>query len=89
MAIWAQRHYFKWVNRFKQVLVAPETELFARYDAPEIAARRKAYQKSYNKAALPRILGTYLPWYNPEKGAMPSQYDESRAHYSHVAIALS
>lgn len=88
-AIWAQRHYFKWVNSFKAVLKAPEVDLFERYNAPDIVARRKAYQKAYGKAALPKILGTYMPWYNPAKGDMPPQYEDAREHYSHVAIELS
>lgn len=87
--LWSQKHYFGWVKRFQAVLEAPEQELIARYQTPEIVAERKAYNRHYMRRGLPRVLSTYMPWYNPAKADLPQQYEDARVHYSHVATALS
>jgi predicted metal-dependent hydrolase len=87
--LWAQKHYVGWVNRFKKVMVDAEGELIARYQTPEIVAARKAFNKHYWGRALPRILGTYMPWYNPAKVDLPPEYEAARLHYSDVATALA
>ena len=87
--LWAQKHYVGWVNRFKTVMVDAEGELIARYQTPEIVAARKAFNKHYWGRALPRILGTYMPWYNPAKVDLPPEYEAARLHYSDVATALA
>lgn len=87
--LWAQKHYVGWVNRFKKVMVDAEGELIARYQTPEIVAARKAYNKHYWGRALPRILGTYMPWYNPARVDLPPEFEAARDHYSAVAAALS
>ncbi len=88
-SLWAQGHYMGWVNRFKAVLKAPQTELFARYDTPELAAERKAFNRRYLSLGLPRVLNTYMPWYNPAKVGLPEEFEQARGHYSHVAAALA
>lgn len=87
--LWAQKHYMGWVARFRDVLKAPQAELFARYQTPEIVAERKAYNSKYLRRGIPRVLATYMPWYNPSKVDLPHEYEEARRHYSHVALALS
>lgn len=88
-SIWSQRHYFRWVTRFRDVLVAPQGELFAAYQAPEIAARRKAFNKHYMSRGIPRVLATYMPWYNPAKVDLPGEFEAARQHYSSTALATS
>lgn len=88
-SIWSQRHYFQWVKRFRDVLVAPQGEVFAAYSAPEIVARRKAYNRHYMRRGLPRILATYMPWYDPAKVDLPQEFQAAREHYSKSALALS
>lgn len=87
--VWAQGHYLKWVKRFEQVLSSAVPELFEQYQTPEIVAERKAFNRHYLRRALPRIFGTYMPWYNPAKVDLPPQFEAARNHYSHVATALS
>jgi len=88
-SIWSQRHYFQWVKRFRDVLVAPQGEIFAAYSAPEIVARRKAYNRHYMRRGMPRVLATYMPWYDPAKVDLPQEFQAAREHYSKSALALS
>lgn len=88
-SLWSQGHYMRWVKRFRDVIAAPYADLIAAYNAPEIAARRKAFNKHYLRRGLPRVLGTYMPWYNPAKVDLPEQYEAARRHYSDAALALS
>lgn len=88
-SLWSQRHYFGWVKRFKDVLMAPQADLIAAYQTPEIVAARKAYNKHYLRRGLPRLLGTYMPWYNPAKVDLPEAFQAARRHYSAAATALS
>ena len=88
-SIWSQRHYFAWVKRFRAVLVAPQSELIEAYNTPEIVARRKAYNRHYMRRGLPRVLGTYMPWYNPAKVDLPGAFEDARAHFSKTALAVS
>lgn len=89
MSLWSQRHYMGWVKRFAAVMMKGEEELFARYQTPEIVAERKAFNRDYLRRGLPRVLATYMPWYDPAKIDLPSQYEDARVHYSHVATALA
>lgn len=88
-ALWAQRHYAGWVKRFQKVLEAPQADLIARHKTPEALARKAAFNRRYMRRALPRAMGTYMPWYNPARVDLPPQYEDARLHYSHVAAALS
>lgn len=89
MSLWSQRHYMGWVKRFAAVMMVGEEELFARYQTPEIVADRKAFNRDYLRRGLPRVLATYMPWYDPAKIDLPTQYEDARVHYSHVATALA
>jgi predicted metal-dependent hydrolase len=89
MSLWSQKHYFKWVKRFAAIMKANEAELFARYQTPEIIAERKAFNRHYMRRGLPRVLTTYMPWYDPAKVDLPVAYEDARVHYSHVATALT
>ena len=88
-SIWSQKHYFSWAKRFQKILVAPQADLIASYATPEITARRKAYNNHYMRRGIPRVLKTYMPWYDPSKVDLPPQFEAAREHYSHIAIALS
>lgn len=88
-SLWSQGHYMRWVKRFRDVIAAPHADLIAAFNAPEIAARRKAFNKHYLRRGLPRVLGTYMPWYNPAKVDLPEQFEAARRHYSDIALALS
>jgi predicted metal-dependent hydrolase len=88
-SIWSQKHYFAWVKRFQKILVAPQADLIASYATPEVTARRKAYNKHYMRRGIPRVLNTYMPWYDPSKVDLPPQFEAAREHYSHIATALS
>jgi hypothetical protein len=88
-SIWSQRHYFGWVKRFREVLVAPQADVFAAYSAPEIVERRKAYNRHYMRRGIPRVLATYMPWYDPAKVDLPDEFQAARDHYSRSARALS
>jgi predicted metal-dependent hydrolase len=89
MSLWSQKHYMGWVKRFADVMKAGEEDLFARYQTPEIVAERTAFNRHYMRRGLPRVLATYMPWYNPAKVDLPPQYEDARVHYSHVAKALA
>ncbi len=86
--IMAQAHYAKWVKKFASVLKAADPELFARYATPEIESARKAFNKRYWNRALPRILATYLPGYNPRKMTLPPEFGEAQARYSELAVSF-
>jgi predicted metal-dependent hydrolase len=88
-SIWSQRHYFAWVKRFRAVLVAPQSELIEAYNTPEIKARRKAFNRHYMRRGLPRVLGTYMPWYDPARVDLPGAFEDARAHFSKTALAVS
>ncbi|WP_285713224.1 metal-dependent hydrolase [Erythrobacter oryzae] len=88
-SLWSQKHYMGWVKRFQAVLVAPQGELFAAYNTPEIAARRKAFNSHYLKRGIPRVLATYMPWYNPAKVDLPEQFQTAREHYSRTALTTA
>jgi predicted metal-dependent hydrolase len=88
-SIWSQKHYFAWVKRFQKILVAPQADLIASYATPEITSRRKAYNKNYMRRGIPRVLKTYMPWYDPSKVDLPPQFEAAREHYSNIATALS
>jgi len=84
----AQAHYLGWVKRFKAVMKAADAELFARYDNPESAAVRKAFNAAYGKRVLPKLLATYMPWYNPRRIDLPPAYEAARERYSGLAIGF-
>lgn len=88
-SIWSQKHYFAWVKRFREVLIAPHADLFASFEIPEIILRRKAFNKHYMRRALPRVLTTYMPWYDPNKVDLPPEFEIARQHYSRVATAFT
>lgn len=86
--IWAQGHYFKWVKRFADVLKSADADQFARFTAPDVVAERKAFNKRYWGKAIPRILATYMPGYDPRKVTLPAQFGEAQARYSGLAVSF-
>lgn len=86
--LWAQMHYFKWAKRFADVLKAADAETFARFDTPEAKATRTAFSKAYWRRALPKLLATYLPGYNPRKLALGPGFAAAQQKYTGLAVSF-
>jgi predicted metal-dependent hydrolase len=87
--IWAQAHFLKWGKRLTKVMKDADQHLFAKYDNPESKARRDAFRKRYWKAALPRWLAIYTPWYSPRKLKLPSNFDQTRQRFTDMATSVN
>jgi hypothetical protein len=86
--IWAQMHYFKWVKRFADVLKAADEETIRRYDTVEAKRTRKAFNRAYWRRALPRILATYLPGYDPRRITLGEGFEAAQRRYSGLAVSF-
>lgn len=86
--MWAQAHYFRWVKRFADLMRTADPELFSAYDRPEVAAARKAYNKAYWRRALPKILATYLPTYDPRNLELTPAFAAAQRRYSAMATGF-
>ncbi len=87
--LWAQRHYFRWVERFASIMRNAEVELIARYQTPEIIAERKAYNRAFRRRSLPMLLATYMPWYNPAKVRLPAAFATAQQQFTAMATSLA
>lgn len=85
----ALRHYFKWVNRFQQVLMEDHAEELATYNDEAQLKAAQARVRTFVKRALPRWLNIFMPWYHPRKLSVPTQFEAARKKYSDRAIAIS
>lgn len=88
LAMFFQRHYLGLCSRFQAAMIEADPETIARYQTPELEARRAARMKAYNKAFLPKLLATYMPWYNPSRLALPGGYETARTTYSNLALSI-
>lgn len=86
--IWAQNHYLKWCKKFAGVMIAADPETIARYDTPELKAKRVKMAQTYLWNVLPKQLATYLPWYNPRTVPLPPQFEPARQEYSRLAMSV-
>lgn len=85
MSLWFQRHYIGWCRRFAAAMLAADPRAIAAYDTPEWAAIRKKRARRYYADYLPRLLGTFMPWYDPAKVRLPRGFEEARAGYTALA----
>jgi len=88
MSLWFQKHYLGLCSKFAAVMLEADPETVARYNTPEWAAIRKKRQSTYMRNYLPRLLGTFSPWYDPAKVTLPEGFDKARQTYSALATAV-
>ena len=86
MSLWFQSHYYAWCRRFAAAMIAADPEALATYDTPEWAAVRKARSRRYTRAYLPRLLGTFMPWYDPAKVRLPVGFEAVRTEFTARAV---
>jgi uncharacterized protein len=86
--IWAQKHYFRWVKRFSDVLKAADAANIARFDTPEAKRTRKTFNAAYLRRSLPRILATYLPGYDPRGLKLGPAFERAQERYSGLAVSF-
>lgn len=87
-SLWFQKHYFDWCGRFAREMIAADPQTIARYDTPEWAAVRKRRASTYRKDYLPRLLGTFMPWYNPARVRLPDGFEAARADFTARAVSV-
>ncbi|MFN9926165.1 MAG: metal-dependent hydrolase [Phenylobacterium sp.] len=88
MSLWFQRHYYGWCQKFAAAMIAADPEMIARYQTPEWAQVRKARMARYQRAYLPRLLATFMPWYNPARVKLPGQFQLARETYTALAVSV-
>lgn len=86
--LWAQNHYLGLCKRFADAMIEADPETVARYDTPELKARRAARDKAYLRSVLPKQLATYMPWYDPRRVDLPPQFEPARADYTRLAVSV-
>jgi hypothetical protein len=69
-------------------MIEADPETIARDQTPELEAKRAARMKAYNKSFLPKLLATYMPWYNPSRVPLPGGYETARTTYSNLALGV-
>lgn len=88
MSLWFQRHYYACCRRFAAEMILADPETMARYDTPEWAAVRKQRMRAYRADYLPRLLGTFMPWYDPAKIRLPPGFEATRADFTARAASV-
>ena len=87
--LWAQRHFIGWGTRLAKAMMAADPDTMARFQDAEAVAARKDYMAGFWKRAMPRLLRTYLPNYDPRTVDLPAEYEAARREFSGVAISLA
>lgn len=88
MSLWFQRHYLGWCRRFAAAMIAADPAAIAAYDTPEWARIRKARARRYYADYFPRLIGTFMPWYNPAKVKLPGEFNAARARFTALATSV-
>lgn len=88
MSRFFQKHYLGWCTRFAGAMLEAEPEALKRFDTPEWDALRKSRLATYRRRFLPRFLGTFMPWYNPAKVALPAGYQQARETFTALAASV-
>jgi uncharacterized protein len=88
MSVWFQRHYYAWCNRFAAEMITADPETMKRYDTPHWRSVRKARMARYRRDYLPRLIGTFMPWYNPARVSLPEGFEGARATYTALAAGV-
>lgn len=88
LALFFQKHYLGLCKRFQQAMIDADPDTVERHQTPELIAKRKARLKAYNKAFLPKLLNTYMPWYSPANVPLPGGFETARTTYSDMAVSI-
>jgi len=88
LALFFQSHYFGLCRRFQNAMIEADPETMARYQTPEMVAKRKKRRGTFNRSAFPKLMATYLPWYDPAKVPLPEGFDMARETYSDLAVSV-
>lgn len=89
IGLWAQSHFIKWGTRLANTMKQADPETMARFQQPDIVAARKKFNAHFWRRGLPRVLQTYMPWYDPRKVDLPDAFQIARHRYSDLATALA
>lgn len=89
MGLWSQGHFIKWGTRLAKVMKDADPETMARFQQPEIVAARKAFNARFWRRGIPRVLQTYMPWYDPRQVDLPDAFQIARRRYTGLATALA
>ncbi|MEY2756697.1 MAG: hypothetical protein RIR33_475 [Pseudomonadota bacterium] len=88
LAMFFQRHYLGLCKRFQAAMIEAAPEVMARYQQPEMEAKRQARMSAYTKAFMPKLLATYTPWYSPSSVPLPPSYEGARRTFSDLALSV-
>lgn len=86
---WAQRHYLGYVQRFLQYFLEADAPRIAQLQTPQMVRDRNVFAKAFARRNTPKLLATFMPWYDPAKVHMPTEFEPTRAHYSNLAVSIS
>jgi predicted metal-dependent hydrolase len=86
---WAQRHYLGYVQRFHQYFLDADAPRIARLQTPQMVAERDAFLHAFNRRNTPKLLATFMPWYDPANVRMPPEFEPTRAHYTNLAVSIN
>lgn len=89
IGLWAQKHFIGWGTKLAKAMKDADPDTFARFQDADAIAARKAFNKMFWVKALPRLLKTYLPGYDPRKVDLPPEYEAARQEFSGGAISLA
>lgn len=89
LALFFQKHYLGLCRRFQHTMLDAEPGLVDRYQEPEMRQKRAQRLRSYNRAFLPKLLSTYMPWYSPARVGLPPEYELARKTYSELAVSVN
>jgi hypothetical protein len=90
VGLYAQRHFFGYVRRFAECLLAGDPEALPRAQAQQEAwAEVGRTGKRMVRTLVPRLLSTYTPWYHPRKIAMPAGLPQWSNEYTEMAEQIA
>jgi hypothetical protein len=84
---WARKHFLGYVQRFLACFMAQDAEAFANVPA-EVRRDREVKIAALMARSKPYLRQALMPWYDPSKVAMPSEFEAIRAHYSGLAVSI-
>jgi predicted metal-dependent hydrolase len=85
----AQRHYLGYVQRFHQYFLDADAPRIARLQTPQMVAERNAFLRAFNRRNTPKLLATFMPWYDPANVRMPPEFEPTRARYTNLAVSIN
>jgi predicted metal-dependent hydrolase len=90
VALYAQWHLNQFVIRAAHLIRDAEPLFHAKYGS-KAQARARVWKLTLPTITglLPKVLGTYLPWYSPRNVKMPTKFDALAARYDAMAAELA